>query len=105
MKLAICTDVFADLSYTDMLDKVKSLGIDAVEMTAGGWGARKHCNTAELLADAGKREAFMMELESAALSTSLSRNSRAPWFGLLRPCSSCVRLPTRCSASTSTPPT
>ena len=40
MKLAICTDVFADLSYTDMLDKVKSLGIDAVEMTAGGWGAR-----------------------------------------------------------------
>ena len=33
MKLAICTDVFADLSYTDMLDKVKSLGIDAVEMT------------------------------------------------------------------------
>ena len=31
MKLAICTDVFADLSYTDMLDKVKSLGIDAVE--------------------------------------------------------------------------
>ncbi len=42
MKLAICTDVFADLSYTDMLDKVKSLGIDAVEMTAGGWGARKH---------------------------------------------------------------
>ena len=39
-----------------MLDKVKPC-IDAVEMTAGGWGARKHCNTAELLADAGKREA------------------------------------------------
>ena len=38
MQLAICTDVFADLSYTDMLDKVKSLGINAVEMTAGGWG-------------------------------------------------------------------
>ena len=60
MKLAICTDVFADLSYTDMLDKVKSLGIDAVEMTAGGWGARKHCNTAELLADEGKRKEFMV---------------------------------------------
>ena len=67
MKLASCTDVFADLSYTDMLDKVKSLGIDAVEMTAGGWGARKHCNTAELLADAGKREAFMMELEKRGI--------------------------------------
>ncbi len=67
MKFATCTDVFADLSYTDMLDKVKSLGIDAVEMTAGGWGARKHCNTAELLADAGKREAFMMELEKRGI--------------------------------------
>ena len=55
MKLAICTDVFADLSYTEMLDKVKSLGIDAVEMTAGGWGARKHCNTKELLADGDVR--------------------------------------------------
>lgn len=67
MKLAICNDVFADLSYTDMLDKVKSLGINAVEMTVGGWGARKHCNTAELLADAGKREAFMMELEKRGI--------------------------------------
>ena len=42
MELAICTDVFANLGYTDMLDKVKSMGIDAVEITAGGWGARKH---------------------------------------------------------------
>lgn len=32
MQLAICTDVFAGLSYPDMLDKVKSLGLDAVEM-------------------------------------------------------------------------
>lgn len=62
MKLAICTDVFADLSYTDMLDKVKSLGIDAVEMTAGGWGARKHCNTAELLSSEEKLEDFKNEL-------------------------------------------
>ena len=58
MQLAICTDVFADLSYTEMLDKVKALGIDAVEMTAGGWGARKHCDTAKLLADPAKLEAF-----------------------------------------------
>ena len=27
MQLAICTDVFADLSYTDMLDKVNHLGL------------------------------------------------------------------------------
>ena len=55
------------------IDKVKSFGIDAVEMTAGGWGARKHCNTAELLADAGKREAFMMELEKRGIRSELLR--------------------------------
>ena len=66
MKLAICADVLADLSYTDMLDKVKSLGIDAVEMTARRLAvARKHCNTAELLADEGKRKEFMGELREA----------------------------------------
>lgn len=78
MKLAICTDVFADLSYTDMLDKVKSLGIDAVEMTAGGWGARKHCPTAELLADDTKLAEYKQELEKrgmeiAALNTSCNQ--------------------------------
>ena len=75
MQLAICTDVFADLSYTEMLDKVKSLGIDAVEMTAGGWGARKHCDTARLLENPAELKVFQEELEKrgmriAALNTS-----------------------------------
>ncbi|VBB05748.1 Hypothetical protein LUCI_0959 [Lucifera butyrica] len=78
MKLAICTDVFADLSFTDMLDKVKSLGIDAVEMTAGGWGARKHVNTAELLADKGKLAAFKAELEKRGMRISALNTSCNP---------------------------
>lgn len=78
MKLAICTDVFADLSYTEMLDKVKSLGMDAVEMTAGGWGARKHVNTAELLASAEKREAFMAELDKRGMRISALNTSCNP---------------------------
>ena len=78
MKLAICTDVFADLSYTDMLDKVKSLGIDAVEMTAGGWGARKHCNTAELLADPNKLAAFKAELDKRGMRISALNTSCNP---------------------------
>lgn len=80
MKLAICTDVFADLSYTEMLDKVKSLGIDAVEMTAGGWGARKHCNTAELLADEGKLAAFKQELEKRGMRISALNTSCNPLY-------------------------
>lgn len=78
MQLAICTDVFADLSYTDMLDKVKSLGINAVEMTAGGWGARKHCNTAELLADPEKLQAFQEELDKRGMRISALNTSCNP---------------------------
>lgn len=78
MELAICTDVFADISYTEMLDKVKSLGIDAVELTAGGWGARKHCNTAELLADHGNLERFKGELEKRGMRISALNTSCNP---------------------------
>ena len=78
MKLAICTDVFAELSYTDMLDKVKSLGIDAVEMTAGGWGARKHCDTAGLLADEVRRKACLGELEKRGMRISALNTSCNP---------------------------
>ena len=67
MKLSICTDVYANLSYTEMLDKVKSLGINAVEMTAGGWGSCAHVNTPELLASEEKRAEFMQELEKRGM--------------------------------------
>lgn len=62
MYLSLCTDVLGDLNYTQMLDKVNSLGIKAVEMTAGGWGGCKHVPTKELLADAGKLKAYKNEL-------------------------------------------
>ncbi|MDO4617335.1 MAG: sugar phosphate isomerase/epimerase [Lachnospiraceae bacterium] len=78
MELSICTDVLADLSYTDMLDKVKSYGINAVEMTAGGWGARKHCPTAELLADDAKLEAYMAELTKRDMRISALNTSCNP---------------------------
>ena len=78
MQLALCTDVLADLSFTDMLDKVKSYGIDAVEMTAGGWGARKHVNTAELLADDAKLEAFKAELDQRGMRISALNTSCNP---------------------------
>lgn len=78
MELAICTDVYADLSYREMLDKVKSLGINAVEMTAGGWGARTHVNTEELLTDEGKRRAFLAELETREMRISALNMSGNP---------------------------
>lgn len=67
MKLSICTDVYGNLAFTDMLDKVKSLGVDAVEMTAGGWAACPHVPTAQLLADEDKLKAFKAELEKRGM--------------------------------------
>ncbi|OCG00174.1 sugar phosphate isomerase/epimerase family protein [Gilliamella sp. wkB112] len=75
MKLALCTDVLATLPYPEMLDKVKAYGINAVEMTAGGWATCPHVKTAELLADDKKLASFKAELtkrgmEIAALNCS-----------------------------------
>ena len=78
MKLAICTDVYADLSFPEMLDKVKSLGLDAVEMTAGGWGARAHVNTQELLSDETKLQEFQAELEKRGMRISALNTSCNP---------------------------
>ncbi|MCO6543350.1 MAG: sugar phosphate isomerase/epimerase [Lactobacillus sp.] len=46
-----------------MLDKVKSYGIDAVEMTSGGWGGCKHVDTTRLLEDGDYFESYVAELE------------------------------------------
>ncbi|MFS2223721.1 sugar phosphate isomerase/epimerase family protein [Pantoea sp. B65] len=62
MKLALCTDVLADLPFPEMLDKVKNYGISGVEMTAGGWSPCPHVKTEELLASADKLARFRAEL-------------------------------------------
>ena len=63
MKLSLITDVLGDLPYTEMLDKVKSYGIDAVEMTSGGWGGCKHVNTQRLLEDDDYFQAYVEEFK------------------------------------------
>lgn len=81
MKLALCTDVLSEYAYTEMLDKVKSLGILAVEMTAGGWASCPHVKTAELLADESARKAFLDELEKRGMeiaALNCSGNPLAP---------------------------
>jgi len=63
MKLALCTDVLANLSFEDMLDRVKSYGISGVELTAGGWSPCPHVNTKELLSSPEKLSVFQAALE------------------------------------------
>lgn len=62
MKLSICTDSMGKLSYEDMLDKVKGMGIDYVEMTVGGWSPAPHIRVDELLGSKEKLAAFKKAL-------------------------------------------
>ncbi len=67
MKLSLCTDVLAALPYEKMLDEVKSYGVMAVEMTAGGWSPCPHVKTKELLADKDKLAAFKDALDQRGM--------------------------------------
>ena len=79
MKLSICTDVFGKIPFTEMLDKVKAYGIDAVEMTAGGWGGCCFIPSAEeLISDDAKRAAFKAELDNRGIEISALNCSGNP---------------------------
>lgn len=67
MKLSICTDVMAELSFIEMLDKCVALGVEGVEMTGGGWSSGPHFRADALLADAGKRKRMVAEIEARGL--------------------------------------
>ncbi|GAB2553916.1 sugar phosphate isomerase/epimerase family protein [Gracilibacillus alcaliphilus] len=58
MKLGVFTVLFADKTLEEMLDHVKSKGIDTVEVGSGGYVGDPHCQPTELLADETKLEVF-----------------------------------------------
>lgn len=78
MKLSLKTDVLGNLSYEEMLDKVKSMGIDAVELTVGGWGGGFHINAVELLESEEKVVAFKKALSDRGMEISALNCSGNP---------------------------
>ncbi len=81
MYLSICTGVYGAYSYPEMLDKVKAHGLHYVELCVGGWGPNPHGYVTDLLADAGKLEAFQEELAKREMKISAlncSGNQLAP---------------------------
>lgn len=79
MKLSICADVFGKIPFPEMLDRVKAYGIDAVELTAGGWGGCAFIPSAEeLIRDDAKREAFQAELTKRGMEISALNCSGNP---------------------------
>lgn len=54
MKLSVFTALYGGLPLEEALGKLNALGVDTVEIGAGGYPGKSHCNPAELLADADK---------------------------------------------------
>lgn len=68
MKLGVIVNyVFVPFSFDEMLDYVKSRGVEALELTTGNYHSDKFANPAELLTDTNKRRQFIKAIESRGL--------------------------------------
>ena len=58
MELSIFSVVYKDLSLEEALDRIKQKGIDCVEVGAGGFIGKEHCNPGELLKNEDELKRF-----------------------------------------------
>ncbi|NGP43939.1 sugar phosphate isomerase/epimerase [Bacillaceae bacterium SIJ1] len=70
MKLGVFTVLYQDLAFEDMLDKVKAMGIEAVEVGTGAYPGQAHAPLEDLLADDAKVKAFQEAITSRGLTLS-----------------------------------
>lgn len=64
MKLSYIPDSLGYLPLTEMLDTVKSLGVDAIELPTGNWSQAPHINLDEMVSDKAARERFINAFKS-----------------------------------------
>ncbi len=70
MKLGLFTPVFGSLNTADMIAKVRSLGIEAIEIGTGGWPGRDHLDVDELLVGEDRASEYRRKVQSAGLTIS-----------------------------------
>lgn len=70
MKIGVFTVLFANIPFPEMLQKVKSYGLEAVEIGCGGYPGKAHCDPAELLANPGKLDTWRSQLRDSGLELS-----------------------------------
>ena len=63
MKLSVLANLYGTKTLEETLQILTGLGVHTVELGAGGYPGKAHCNPAELLADAKKYDAFMATLK------------------------------------------
>jgi sugar phosphate isomerase/epimerase len=67
MKLSVLAVLYGNLPFKEALAKLKEMGAEAVEIGAGGYPGKAHCNPAELLADPAKYDEFKKTIDESGL--------------------------------------
>ena len=67
MKLGIFTPVFGKLTTAEMIAKVRSLGLQAVELGTGGWPGSDHLDLDALLQNSAKVREYRQMIQDAGL--------------------------------------
>ena len=67
MKLGVFTVLYQNLPFEEMLDKVSTLGLEAIELGTGFYPGTSHCNPDLLLADKNKVKQFKSAVEKRNL--------------------------------------
>lgn len=70
MKLGLFTVVYGHLSAEEMIKKASSLGIEALELGAGGFPGSSHLPVEELLASPSRAKEFLKRLDDRGMSIS-----------------------------------
>ncbi len=68
MKLSVLENLYAGIPFEESLAKLQALGVDTLEIGAGGYPGKAHCNPAELLADEAKFNEFVATLKKYGMS-------------------------------------
>jgi sugar phosphate isomerase/epimerase len=67
MKLGVFTVLFRGMAFEQMLDKVRGLGLDCVELGTGNYPGNEHCDPATLLADPAALRTFQSQMQQSGL--------------------------------------
>mgnify|MGYP001087736316 CR=1 FL=1 len=63
MKLSVLANLYGNKPLDEALQIITGLGVHTVELGAGGYPGKAHCNPEELLADQTKYDAFIDTLK------------------------------------------
>lgn len=70
MKLGVFTALYGNLSFDEALAKLKALGVEAIEIPAGGYPGKTHCDPEVLLADRDAFAKFVATIEKYGMEVS-----------------------------------